>query len=238
MLSALVAFGVFVAALVSGATGIAFPLVAGPVLLIEHTPVQTVTIVAIFSLLSQIVSAFFLRGSVHYEWRWRLIGAGLIGVPLGTQLLLWIDPHIFRELFGFVLIVAGIWCLMSARVTSDADGVISELAAGISGGLCGGVVGISSAFPAIWLALSRIDKHRHRAIMQPYIVAAQSASVVLLSWRGACTREVGQAVILYVAPVFFGAWLGAVAFHRIPGAAYPSVISGLMLISGVVLLVR
>ena len=53
--------GIFIAGATSGATGLAFPLIAAPVLLLSYSPANAVTLAAMCSLTGQIFSIALLR---------------------------------------------------------------------------------------------------------------------------------------------------------------------------------
>lgn len=103
--------GVFIAAIVSGATGLAFPLIATPIFLIDYAPPQAILITSLCSLSGQLLSIRLLRQTITYEIRWPLIFAGLFGVPFGTFALLWWDGRIIRLGLGVLLAICGAWRL-------------------------------------------------------------------------------------------------------------------------------
>src|SRR6185312_7119257 len=114
--------GVFVAAVTSGATGQAFPLIAGPFFLLVYPVPEAVGLTAMCSLTGQLFSTAMLRHSIEYQFVGCLIGAGLIGVPLGTALLTDCDPHVVRIVLGLLILLSGIWGLLSPRALSPKFG--------------------------------------------------------------------------------------------------------------------
>ena len=76
--------GICFAGMLSGAFGVAFPLIAGPLFLLLYKPSDALLLTALCTLLSNLSSAVLLRHSIKYQLRWQLITPVLIGIPLGT----------------------------------------------------------------------------------------------------------------------------------------------------------
>lgn len=223
--------GVLIAAIVSGATGLAFPLIATPIFLVDYTPPQAILITSLCSLSGQLLSIRVLRQTIAYEIRWPLIFAGLFGVPFGTFVLLRCDGRIIRFGLGVLLVICGAWRL-SGGARGGFRACYSERVIGVCGGLCGGMFGVSSAIPAIWLAVSGLDKTKQRAILQPYIIAVQCASLLVLLYNGIFTATVWQALELYLLPLVAGIFFGTFSFRLFSSEAYARAVSGLVMLSG------
>jgi uncharacterized membrane protein YfcA len=87
MHTTMMAMWVFVAAVLSGSTGLGFPLLAVPIFLLDYAPPQAILMASICSLIGQCFAVAVLRQTVCYEVRWQLILSGMLGVPIGTLLL-------------------------------------------------------------------------------------------------------------------------------------------------------
>jgi uncharacterized protein len=229
--------GVLIAAIVSGATGVAFPLIATPIFLVDYAPPQAVLITSLCSLSGQFLSIRLLRQTITYETRWPLIFAGLFGVPFGTFALLWCDGRIIQFGLGGLLAVCGAWRL-SGGWRGRFRVCYSERIIGVCGGLCGGMFGVSSAIPSICLAMSGLDKTKQRAILQPYIIAVQCASLVALLYNGTFTATVWQALELYLLPLVAGIFVGTLSFRLFSSEVYARAVSGLVMLSGFALFLR
>lgn len=223
--------GVLIAAIVSGATGLAFPLIATPIFLADYAPPQAILITSLCSLTGQFLSIRLLRQTITYEIRWPLILTGLLGVPFGTYALLWCDGRIVRFGLGALLVICGAWRLSGGRLRGFRVD-FSERLIGACGGLCGGMFGVSSAIPSIWLAMSGLDKERQRAVLQPYIIAVQCASLLALLFNGTFAPSVWQALEMYLMPLVAGIFVGTLSFRLFSSEAYARVVSGLVAVSG------
>jgi uncharacterized membrane protein YfcA len=81
----MIAMCVFVAAVLSGATGLGFPLLAVPIFLLDYAPAQAILMACICSLIGQSFAVAVLRQTVCYEIRWQLVLPGMLGVPIAAQ---------------------------------------------------------------------------------------------------------------------------------------------------------
>jgi len=181
--------GIFVAAAASGISGLAFPLIAGPIFLLIYPTPEAVALTAMCSLTGQLFSIALLWRVISYEFRAPLISADVLGVPLGSALLCSFNPHCIRVVLGALIMISGLWLsLRTQRRALRTPSLPSEVLVGLTGGLTGGLVGASSIVPAIWCAACGFDKSRQRAVTQPYILTMQAASLVSLWAWGALDR--------------------------------------------------
>jgi uncharacterized protein len=233
-----IAMFVFAAAVISGATGLGFPLLAAPVFLIDNDPPQAILITSVCSLMGQLFAIVILRRSVQYELRWKLLLPGLLGVPVGTCLLLLLDTSVPRIGLAVLLILSSIWLMTGRSTNIQAAPRFPEWLVGVSGGICGGLFGVSAVLPAAWLSASGFDKLRQRAIIQPYVIAAQSLSLTLLCYHDSLTASVVRAILLNTVPLLIGIAAGTAAFRIMSSGTYSRAVLTITLLSGLMLLCR
>jgi len=238
MHTTIIAVGVFVAAVLSGATGLGFPLLAVPIFLLDYAPPQAILMSCICSLIGQSFAVAVLRQTVCYEVRWQLVLSGMVGVPIGTVLLLLTDISALRFGLAILLVSSSLWLLIGGYVHVRRTAGPSELLVGVSGGICGGLFGVSSAVPATWLSACGLDKMRQRAIIQPYIIAVQCISLALLCLHQMLTVAVISAVAVYIGPLVAGVSVGAVGFRIVSNRIYSRGVLAITLLSGLMLLCR
>ncbi|HXP06729.1 MAG TPA: sulfite exporter TauE/SafE family protein [Stellaceae bacterium] len=226
-----------VAGAVSGISGLAFPLIAGPIFLLLYPAPEAVALTAMCSLTGQLFSIALLRRVIGYEFRIPLIGAGLLGAPLGSALLCSFNPHCARVVLGALIVISGSWRMLRANTrTAGTRSLLAEVLVGLTGGLTGGLVGASSVVPAIWCAACGFDKSRQRAVTQPYILAMQAASLVSLWAWGALDRDILVQYANFVLPVLVGVGLGVTGFRGLSSSAATRVVLGVVTASGCALL--
>jgi uncharacterized protein len=231
--------GICLAAIVSGAFGLAFPLIAGPLFLLAYKPSEALLLTACCTLLSNILSAVLLRHSLVYEFRWRLIAPVLIGVPLGAELVMHIDSAtMLRTGFGLLLIITTTFCLLPRKLTIRHEHQIAETIVGLAGGVIGGMFAAPVALSAIWLNLRGLGKLEIRAILQPLVILSQVVILIVLAVAGTVDLIAVKSVILYVPSMLVGVLFGVHAFNRISNVAFITAINVLVLISGVILVIK
>src|SRR3954463_10919177 len=86
---ALFAIGTFTAAFVTGLAGFAFAIVAAAVWLHFLPPTQATALIVAYGLIVQGVSVWSLRRAIQWRRLLPFLIGGVIGVPLGVELLRW-----------------------------------------------------------------------------------------------------------------------------------------------------
>lgn len=239
MQSELIAIGLLLAGAVSGATGLAFPLIAGPILLLQYPPPQAVLLTATCSILGQIFSIALLRRAIKFEIQWQMIIPGLLGVPLGTRLLILANTHVLQLGLGILLAISSLCLLIRRPVTAwcirsrSLDSIV-----GFCGGTCGGLFGASAVVPSLWFCIQPLDRHSQRAVMQPYIIAMQLMSLSLLLMHGIQNSISLQGLIWWPPAVLGGVAIGTFIFRQITCEIYSHAVLFLTLLSGVALVIH
>ncbi|HEV2188521.1 MAG TPA: sulfite exporter TauE/SafE family protein [Stellaceae bacterium] len=229
--------GIFVAGGVSGATGVALPLIAGPLFLLTYSPVEAVALTALCSITGQLFSIALLRRAIAFEFRVPLLASGLLGVPLGGALLTRLAPSVVHYGLGALIVLGSAWGLLqpTARHPRPAT-VAGELLVGLTGGLTAGLVGASAVVPAVWCAWRGLSKEQQRAMMQPYILAMQLASLVSLTAWGSLGAPLLDDYTVVLMPLMIGVGCGVACFHFFSSAMVTRAVLLFVAVSGLVLL--
>lgn len=232
------AVGVLVAGAVSGATGIALPLIAGPVFLLVYQPVEAVALTALCSITGQLFSIALLRRSIDFEFRLPMIPAGLLGVPIGTAALIRLGPSIVHVSLGLLIALSGIWGLArpTAQKPKPLVGGRGEFLVGLAGGLTAGLAGASAVIPSLWCTWRGLGKEQQRAIVQPFILVMQLGSLALLgAWgwvRGSLLSDYASVLL----PLLIGVGGGVACFRMCSSAIVTRAVLSLVTLSGIALL--
>lgn len=230
--------GIFVAGGVSGATGVALPLIAGPLFLLTYSPIEAVALTALCSITGQVLSIALLRRAIAFELRAPLLAAGLVGVPLGCALLTRLAPSMVHYSLGALILLGGVWGLFRPTAQNPRPArLIGELLVGLTGGLTAGLVGASAVVPALWCAWRGLNKEQQRALMQPYILAMQLASLASLTMWGSLGRALLSDYTVVLVPLLIGVSCGVACFHFFSSAIVTRAVLLLVTLSGLVLLV-
>lgn len=229
--------GVLFAGTISGATGVALPLIAGPVFLMVYVPVEAVALTALCSITGQLFSMALLRRAVVFEFRVPLILAGLLGVPLGSALLTRLSPTMVHCSLGALIVIGGVWGLFQPTIREARPvGWGNELLVGLTGGLTAGLVGASAVIPALWCAWHGLGKEKQRAIMQPFILLMQLASFVSLAVVGSLGGSLLNDYTIVLLPLLVGIGGGVACFHFFSSELVTRSVLSLVTLSGLALL--
>jgi uncharacterized membrane protein YfcA len=108
-------------------------------------------------------------------------------------------------------------------------------------GALGGITGATAAFPGafvtIWCGAHGWDKVRQRAIYQPFILGMQLVTLAVMV-PSSPTVVVRPELLQYVAPAMLGSYVGLWGFSKLSTAQFNRVVSGLLLLSGVAMLLK
>jgi len=235
----LLALGAMAGGFINGLAGFGTALFALGFWLQIMPPVQAVLIVLVMSVLSGVQGAILVRKSIQWPRLGRFLLPAFLGIPIGTALVVWIDPTLLKLVIAGFLILYGLFFAFRkelpamTRRTPVIDGVI-----GFAGGVLGGLAGLSGALPTMWCAMRPWPKTEQRAVLQPYNLAVQVVAILVFLVQGAFTRE--TLVILAVATPFTlgAAQVGLFIFKRMGDAQFRRLLIVLMLMSGIILMVR
>jgi uncharacterized membrane protein YfcA len=235
-LIACVIVGAMAGGLVQGLSGFAFGLAAMAFWAWAVPPQLAGAMVVFGALIGQILSLNALRRGFDLRRVLPFVLAGAVGVPLGVALLFRIDQDVFKAAVGALLLL---WCpllLVRALPQVTRGGWLADAAAGLIGGVMGGLSGLSGPVPTLWCTLRGWDKDVQRAIFQSFNLSMQVITLSLYAAEGVITGRT-LALFAIVAPaVMLPSRLGLKLYARLGGAAFQRVVLILLALSGLGLL--
>lgn len=202
-------------------------------------PVQAVLTVLVVSVLSGVQGVVLVRRSIRWPRLGRFAVPALVGIPIGTALVTWIDPATLKRVIAAFLVLYGLFFAFRrdlpalTRPTPVIDGTV-----GFAGGVLGGLAGLSGALPTMWCAMRPWPKAEQRAVLQPYNLAVQLVAIALFALQGVFDRE--TVLILAVATPFtmIAAQAGLAVFKRMDDDRFRRLLILMMLASGALLMAR
>jgi uncharacterized protein len=226
----------FVGGIVSGVAGFAMGFIVSGVWLHVITPVQTAALIVGYGLWTQSYGVWKLRGAL----RWRTIApfavGGLLGIPLGTVLLSYLNPLFLRAGVAVLLLIYSIYGLAKPTFTPRKAGPLSDGIIGFFNGLLGGLTGLPGFIITIWCQMRGWSKDEQRAVFQPVILTAMIAIGVALSVTGGIAKETLELYAIGLPFVLAGLWIGFRLYGRLDDAAFRRVVLIFLLCSGMALL--
>jgi len=173
--------------LMSGLSGFGFSAI-GAISLFFLPPALVVPLLMALSTINQLLSIKQLKADMKPLNQWWPAGpggyilGGMFGAPIGLWLLQVLPVNALMVAFGVFLMLAAYSLFKSADLfLQPVNAGASAFAVGGLGGLLGGFTAFPGAAVVVWTGLRQMPKAESRAIVQPYILAMQLFSLLLLA---------------------------------------------------------
>ncbi len=230
----LLPLGALAGGYVSGLAGFGTALMALGIWLYVFPPSIAVPLVLICSIVAQTSTLPSFWRSIDFRLVWPFLIGGLAGVPLGTVLIAYADPRLFKLSFGVLLLVfpAALY-FNRAPMAVSFGGRAADAAIGFAGGILGGLAGLSGPIPILWASVRGWGKDERRGIFQTFNWTVLGAALCLQAATGFITREVVWLGLFALPATLIGAWLGARTYRALSGQNFRDVVLGLLFLSGV-----
>lgn len=205
---------VTMAGLVRGTTGFGGAMLMTPLLSALIGPVPAV----VTALILETAAALIMFPDALPKVKWRtlayLILPAIVTVPIGSYLLLTLDPAIARRLIAAVVVAFSAMLLFGLRYNGTPRAVTSVAL----GSLVGALLGATSvgAPPVILYLLSGPDPVAvTRANLTVFVTAISVIGVAMLAAAGAITAPLGISAAALTIPFLLATWLGGKLFARL-----------------------
>jgi uncharacterized membrane protein YfcA len=236
---AIVLMGAFA---VRSAAGFGAVLIAVPMLAFVM-PMSTA--VSIGSALTAITSVHQLgRGWRHIAWReFRTISLyTAVGIALGFYVFALLDEDLLRRWFGGFLVLYALYALWTAKapvvLPTRWHGVLAA-ATGISGGFIGALFGAGvGPIYVIYFNTLRLEKEVFRVTMTTVALIGGLTRITGYAGMGFYQRSTLLLLAVGLPMVIIGSWLGDRVVRRLNPQHFGVFIGGLILLSGVALLLK
>ena len=224
----------FAAAFVTGLAGFAFAIVAAAVWLHFLPPAQCTALIAAFGLIVQGWSVWKLRQSINPARLAPFLIGGVIGVPIGGEILRWASPTSLRFAVGVVLVAFSLYSLIRPKLPSASGaGRVSDGMVGIINGALGGATGFAGIILTIWSTLRGWTPPEQRAVFQPVGVSVFLMTALFLGGTGTVSSDTMWLFLIGLPALAAGTWAGLKLFGRLDEVGFRRVVLGLLLVSGV-----
>ncbi len=229
----LVTLIVFIAVFVQSSVGFGLALVSMP-LLVELLGIQVAApLVAIVAFVSEIFVLLRYREAMQIRTVVRLVGAALVGIPLGIFLLSQIDARIVTAALGVILVAYALYALFGPHLPSLAHNAWAYIF-GFLAGILGGAYNTSGPPVIIYGNCRRWPPHEFKSNLQGFFVFSSITVILTHAVSGNYTAVVGQNFV-YAIP---GMVLGLIAGFSLDGRINPDLFRKIVLVILVVLGIR
>jgi len=227
----------FAAGTTKGLIGVGMPTIAVPLLNLVLDLPATVALLSIPLILTNIPQA--IEGDPLRAVLKRLapIFLGLVlGVFIGITLLAAVRSVYLKPIVGMILIsIAGAMLVSPCvRVPRHLEPVASP-AAGIIGGLTGGLAASPGPFVFLYLIALGIERDRFVQYASMFLIVAATLMTLTLGGEGLLTRSDAVVSAIASAPIFAGMWVGRRVRHLLSQELFRKLIIGLVVTSGLLL---
>jgi hypothetical protein len=233
----LVLVGSLAGGIVNGLTGFGTAITALGIWLYVLPPTDASSLAIICSIVSQSQTLPMIWRFIRWDWALPMVIPGLIGVPIGTMLLPHIDPRLFKLGIGVFLVLYSAYVLARrGAVRSAWGGRAADAVAGFTGGILGGLTGLSGVPPVVWTDVRGWTKEQRRGVVQIFNVTILCFALVSHAFTGLLTRQVAWDAAIALAGTIGGAWLGAYVYWRLADRGYQRAVMALLMVSGITLI--
>src|SRR5690348_5303840 len=185
--------GALAGGFVSGLAGFGTALMALGVWLYVLPPSIAVPLVLICSIVAQTSTMPSIWRSIDFRLVWPFLLGGLAGVPLGTILVAYADPRLFRLSVGVLLLIFPTALYFQRReMALSIGGRVADTGIGFAGGVLGGLAGLSGPIPILWASVRGWGKDARRGLFQAFNWTVLTAALCLQAGTGFITHEIVQ----------------------------------------------
>jgi hypothetical protein len=232
---ALLFAGALAGGFVSGLAGFGTALMALGLWLYVLPPAVAVTLTLICSVVAQTATLPSMWKSFDLSLVWPFVVGGLLGVPIGTQLIAHADPRVFKLTIGVFLLVFPVALYFSAPMAFTIGGRVADAAVGFTGGILGGLAGLSGPLPILWASVRGWGKDERRGVFQTFNWTVLFVALCLQTASGRVGTEVLWFAALSLPGTVIGTWLGSRLYRALDDRNFRDVVLGLLFLSGAIL---
>ena len=225
------------ACFVQGLAGFGIGLVSLAFLPFLMSPQHAIVLITLYAAIFIVIIFIPLRRDFTLHGMLELVAGTIVATPAGVWLLAGLPSDLLKRLIGLVLllIVALEWLGLSPeRLRGRGWG----LGAGLAAGLLGGAIGTPGPPVILYAAAQEWSPRTVKANIQAFLAINQVVILIGYWWAGLLDREVWRLTSVFAAPAVAGLVAGMLLFNRLDRERFRRVVFGVLLVSGLVLLIR
>lgn len=229
--------GALAGGFVNGLAGFGTGITALGLWLFVLSPSVAATLVVVCSAAAQVQTLPRIWHAIKWSRVLPFIIPGLLAVPMGTYLLTYVDVRAFKLGIATLLICYSLYSLfLRGRAGLIWGRRAADVSVGFTGGLLGGLAGLSGPMLTVWGDVRGWTKEQKRSTFQAFNLSILGAALVSHFAAGLFTRDLLGAVAVALPATFLGAWLGAALYVRVSDRRFNEIILVLLGLSGIVLI--
>ena len=231
----LATFGLLVAGLIKGTTGLGYSTCALP-FLVSAVGLRSAIVIVPIPALAANLGLLFGAGNVSETFSrfWIFYAATVPGILAGTMLLAWVDQKLATKVLGVITVAFVLYSVIRPNVAmpSRLERPL-QLPAGLLNGLFTGLTG-SQVMPLLpYMLALKLDPDRFVQAVNIAVVTASLILALALLISGLVTWQLAMFSALGVVPAFVGVALGNRLRPRIPSRTFRTGVLVMIFLMGV-----
>ncbi len=214
----LISAALFFAAMVKSSLGFGESLLAVPILTL-------VLGVQLAGPLIALIALFMTGGLLFQNWHTIdlreiriLLGAAIVGIPIGVIALKTLPASIATSSLGLVLVSIGLYNLFQPNIR-PVQGIGWTLGFGFASGILGGAYNVAGVPIIIYGAMRQWDPSDFRGSLQSYFLVVSLIIVSGHAVSGLWTQQLWQLIVFSTPALLLGYWIGNQISGRISESA-------------------
>ncbi len=180
---------IFLASVIMGVTSFGFALIAVPLLNLLMPLKVLVPILILYGVIIDIILLLPIYKNLNLKGMAYLVGSGILGIPIGTWLLIILDESILKVGVGIIIIVSA-WALYSGYRVQIRNEKLGNAIAGFTSGILNGSLTMSGPPVIFFYSNQQLEKQVFRANLAFYFLLTTIVTVPMMYWGGLITPEV------------------------------------------------
>ena len=231
----IIAFVICFASFVQGFTGFGFAIITVPILSILIDIKHAVPLVAVCGFVINLYLFIHMRKEINFREVKNLIISGIVGIPLGSILVLLLHTFILKKILAIIVILfvfLSTFRIIKPKVLNSKWGYLF----GFLSGILAGAFNTSGPPVLIYFYLQQADKLQQKASITGYFMISSIFVLIFHAVTGVSTIEIWIEAFKYLPLIIVGIVAGHFLFYKITTGFYNKLILLVLFAVGILLL--
>ena len=203
------------------------------------TPLEAVATILVMSVVSGVQGMWLVWRSINWRHLSRFLIPALVGIPIGLQLLSYINATFLTTLVAaFLIIYGGFFSFRKHLPNLTRETPLLDATIGFCGGILGAVAGMSGALPTMLCSMRPWPKMQQRAILQPFNFIILGLSALMLFFNGGYPLSTLKIIAVSFPVTMIASVAGILVYKQLNDDQFRRLLIVMMLFSGIILLIK
>lgn len=228
---------IFVAMLIRTLTGFGSALIAIPLLSILFGAKFAIPFIFLYECLIDIMilARDGLKVKSDANQAWPFLVSGLIGIPLGTEVLIFSSERLLKIVIGIALIIFSMLLLWNVNLRFKRD-MFGSATVGLLGGFLCGSIGMPGPPMALLLSSQGTTKEEFRRLIVIFLTVVDFLTFFYFLWIGLINTDMLLQSLKLLPAMVLGFLAGNFVFGKVDEATFRRLALGITLAAGVLLI--